>query len=323
MIRTIIYDPETRDLQHGGEELIQVWNENQRSTLWLDFEKHDKQQERDVLEKIFNINKLAVDDAQRDRHPPKLEFFKDYFFLLLKAFNAETDSINFGILHISFFVGSNFIITRHDGVSPSVNKNMELAKEAAINLDRGSEHFCYKVVRSVVDRYTPVILKLEKRLEDMEDLMLKKPDDTLLSELINYNSRLKKLRRIFNYQEAIFVDMTEYAKNKSSHKSMHEYQDIHEQMERLSSLSDLFQGLARDLIDGYISVTSHRLNQIMKALTIVAVIFLPLTFLAGIYGMNFEYMPELHYKLAYFIVIGVMVLIATGLIILFKKLKWL
>ncbi len=323
MIRTILFNPETQQQQIGGEELIQSWREDQNLILWLDFENHDKEQERSILLEHFSIHKLAINDAQRDRHPPKLEWFPNYYFLLVKAFNAQTDSINFGILHISFFVGNNFIVTRHDGVSPSVNKNWDLVTQKKLNPGKGTDHLCYKVVRTVVDRYTPIILKLEKRLEELEDLMLNKPDDTLLTELINYNSRLKKLRRIFSYQEVIFSELISHARNDARESTIHEFQDIHEQMERLSSLSDLFQGLARDLIDGYISVTSHRLNQIMKVLTIVAVIFLPLTFIAGIYGMNFDHMPELHYERGYYLVIGLMVFVAVGLIALFKKLKWL
>lgn len=322
MIRAILYEPDSGHVQSGEEELIHLWQENKTLLLWVDFEGHDKQQEREYLEKYFELNNLAIDDAQRERHPPKLEWFSNYYFLLIKAFNAQTDSINFGILHISFFVGENFIITRHDGISPSINKVRDLVLKEEIDNRKGASYICYRVVRTIVDRYTPVILNLETRLEELEDIMLQKPSDKLLSELIHYNSRLKKLRRIFSYQEGIFDQLS---RNGSSmvQSTRHEFQDIHEQMERLSSLSDLFQGLARDLIDGYISVTSHRLNQIMKVLTIVAVIFLPLTFIAGIYGMNFENMPELRLEHAYYVILGVMSGLAIAMILLFRKLKWL
>lgn len=322
MIRTILYDPDNDQVRSGEEELIHAWLENRTMFIWVDFENHDKTAERAILEKNFEINRLAVDDAQRDRHPPKLEWFDNYFFLLVKAFNAQTDSINFGILHISFFAGENFIITRHDGVSPSINKTWDLVHKKDIDMRKGAGYICYRVIRTIVDRYTPVILGLETRLEELEDIMLQNPSDKLLSELIHYNSRLKKLRRIFSYQEAVF-DQLSRTTSKILQSNRHEFQDIHEQMERLSSLSDLFQGLARDLIDGYISVTSHRLNQIMKVLTIVAVIFLPLTFIAGIYGMNFENMPELHLQNAYYIILGVMCGLAIAMVLLFRKLRWL
>jgi magnesium transporter len=103
----------------------------------------------------------------------------------------------------------------------------------------------------------------------------------------------------------------------------HSINDVYEHQERVSSLTQLYYELASDLIDGYISLASHRLNQIMKVLTIITAIFVPITFIAGIYGMNFEYMPELHSKSGYFIAIGVMATIVVTLMIIFKRNKWL
>jgi len=323
MIRTSIIDQKNGQITSGDLSLLNDWKNRSDCMIWMDFESEDKSKEREILEKEFNLDKLALDDAQRDRHPPKLEWFNNYYFLLIKAFNAETDSIDFGILHISFFIGKNFIITRHVGVSPSINRIWEQLQQGKIDASRGANHLCYKVVSTIIDRYTPIILNMEKRLDQLEELMLTKPNDELLTELINYNSRLKKLRRIFSYQATILSEMDNNKKIIEDDIARHEFQHVLEQMERLASLSDLFQELARDLIDGYISVTSHRLNKIMKVLTIVAVIFLPLTFLAGVYGMNFMHMPELAWKYAYFVVIGTMLFIAISLILLFKKLKWL
>ena len=103
----------------------------------------------------------------------------------------------------------------------------------------------------------------------------------------------------------------------------HEIHDIYEQQERAKSLTELYYELASDLADGYISVSSHHLNQIMKVLTVVMPIFVPLSFLAGIYGMNFEHMPELTWKYAYFVVISFMAILTTGLLILFRRIAWL
>jgi magnesium transporter len=103
----------------------------------------------------------------------------------------------------------------------------------------------------------------------------------------------------------------------------HEFNDLFEHTERLTSFTALYKELADDLMNGYISMSSHRLNQIMRVLTVVTVIFLPLTLLAGIYGMNFEYMPELNVKHAFFIMLGTMVAIVTGLLLLFRKMRWL
>jgi len=307
----------------GGEELLNDWQSGGEDFIWVDFDQEDKDRERAMMESVFQINSLAIDDAQRDRHPPKLEWFDNCFFLLLKGFTAETNSIDFSIVHISMFVGQNFLITRHAMVSPSIETVLDRVGRKEIDVSKGSAHLCYQIVRTVIDRYTPIILSLETRLDEMEEQMLEDPNDALLSELVSYNSQLKKLRRIFGYQQSTLAQLPGSNSLFIGKQSRHEFQDAFEQMERLASLSSLLQELTRDLIDGYISISSHRLNNIMKLLTIASVIFLPLTFIAGIYGMNFENMPELSTAHGYFVVIGVLVFIAGGLLFAFRKMRWI
>ena len=135
--------------------------------------------------------------------------------------------------------------------------------------------------------------------------------------------RLKKLRRIFHYHERIFYELKNRLFSGIAQDHVHEVNDVYEQQERVNSLASLYYELASDLIDGYISVASHRLNQIMKVLTVIMAIFVPLSFLAGIYGMNFENMPELQSRSGYFILLGVMATIAFVLLIIFRKIRWL
>jgi magnesium transporter len=184
-------------------------------------------------------------------------------------------------------------------------------------------HLMYKVVRTIINRYSPIVLNLERRLEQLEEQMLERASDDLLNELVVYNSRLRKLRRIFGYQQVLMMQLKGDGGEHLQQNYRHEFQDAYEQMERLASLSDMLQQLTVDLMNGYISVASHRLNNIMKTLTIASVIFLPLTFLAGIYGMNFEYMPELRSHTGYFMVIGAMFTIAVALLVVFRRKRWI
>ncbi|MGR9107137.1 MAG: magnesium/cobalt transporter CorA [Gammaproteobacteria bacterium] len=323
MIQTAYLSGSNGQVEFGDLELLERWSRESESFIWIDFDAEEKIHEREILERFFRFDKLVLDDAQRDRHPPKLEWFDDYFFLLLKAFNAATESIDFQILHISFFVGRRFLVTRHPAISPSIRWVWSRVGNGQIDFARGPAHLCYRVVRRIIERYQPIILNIETRLEETEEQMLDSPDDRLLGELISYNSRLKKLRRIFGYQQTILGELAEVESPLIDKAGQHEYRDAFEHMERLASLSNLFQELVVDMINGYISLTSHRLNQIIKVLTIVTVVFLPLTLIAGIYGMNFEYMPELSSKLGYFAVLTVMGGIVGLLLYIFRKLRWL
>ena len=323
MLRIALYDPRSGETVFGGRELLQRYRSDPDLRIWLDSTAEEKDEERRLFKDEFDLNDLAIDDCQRERHPPKLEWFDDYFFLLLKGFTADTRSIDYSIVHISFFVGQRFIVTRHALTSPSIDRIWGMLESGKESLQKGPVHVCYRVVRTIIDRYTPIIMNLEERLDDLEEEMYDDPSDRLLAELSNYNSRLKKLRRIFGYQETVMGNLKDSDTEIFMKENMHEFNDLHEQMERLSSLTGLMQELARDLMDGYITLSSHRLNKIMKVLTITAVIFLPLSLLAGIYGMNFEHMPELRIADAYYVVIGVMIGIAVGLLALFRYLKWL
>lgn len=302
---------------------MERWRNEPESMIWIDFDAEGKQRERAFLERHFRFDKLVLDDAQRDRHPPKLEWFDDYFFLLLKAFNAATDSIDYHILHIAFFVGQRYLVTRHPDTSPSIDWVWQQTGKGKIDLASGPSHLCYRIVRRIIDRYQPIILGIENRLDEMEELMLSSPDDELLGELITYNSRLKKLRRIFVYQQNILDELSVTDSELFDQSGQHEFRDAFEQMERLASLSSLFQELVVDMINGYISLTSHRLNQIIKVLTIVTVVFLPLTLIAGIYGMNFQNMPELSSQTGYFMVLTAMAAVVALLLYIFRKIHWL
>lgn len=323
MIRTLLFTPASGETQIGKENLLELWQADGEQLLWIDFDAEEKYRERDLLKQFFDLNDLALDDCQRDRHPPKLEFFNRYYFLLLKGFTAETDNIDFEVVHISQFVGKNFIITRHGIKSPSIDKIWSLMEQGGLDLRRGTVHISYKITRTIIDRYTPIILEMEKRLDAMEEDMLERPSDELLGELISYNTKLKKLRRIYGYQESIIRELSRTDSDLLDEKNVHELNDAHEHMERLASLCSLLQELTTDLIEGYISVSSHRLNKIMKVLTITTVIFLPLTLLAGIYGMNFQHMPELSSQNGYYIVLGIMLGITVSLLALFRLIKWL
>ncbi len=322
MIRALLIDHQSGSMVRGGIELYDQWARDTQ-TLWVDLENEPKASERELLSGKFGINKLAIDDAQRTRHPPKLEWFDDYFFLLLKGFSAETESIDFSVIHISFFCGANFLVTRHAEISPSINRVWEQLDTEENLADSHPGQLLYRVVRTIIDRYTPIILNLEARMETLEEEMLENPRDDLLSELVTYNSRLRKLRRIFGYQQGLMWQLKADDLPHLHGNYRHEFQDAFEQMERLASLTEMLQHLAGDLINGYISVASHRLNNIMKTLTIASVIFLPLTFLAGIYGMNFEHMPELQFSSAYYVVIGVMVTLALILLMVFRHKRWI
>ncbi len=323
MMRAIIINKKTSAYKLVEDQNLYTVPESDEDFIWLDSLAEDRQQERDILSQKFNISPLAINDAQRDRHPPKFESFREYKFLLIKAFDAKTKSIDFNILHISFFISKKFLITVHNGVSPSIDHVWEGILGNAQQNNSDPYAILYLILKKIIDRYTSVILSLESRLEEIEHQMVEKPSDELLGELIRYSTKSQYLYRIFNNQDIVIKEMLALDTNLKVNELTHKFQDVQEHMERLAGLTGLLNEVTKNLIDGYISVSGHRLNNIMKILTIVALIFMPVTFVAGIYGMNFEHMPELSYKYSYYVALAFMAILVIGLILLFKKIKWI
>jgi magnesium transporter len=323
MIRTLLYRPANGEMTTGGEELLAAWQQDGEAIVWADFADNDPEQERRVLGETFGLHPLAIQDAQRSRHQPKIEAFTDHAFILLKGLGADSDEFEFATIQLALFVGARFLVTRHSGPSPSIDRLRREQEQSNALISSGSDALALRLARISIDRYLHRLLTLEPRLEDIEREIVEHPGDQILAELMGFKTDLRKFRRVLHYHVGVFDELLNDPPRQIRPQLAHEIKDVHEHQERASGLATLYYEVASDLIEGYISLASHRLNNIMKILTIVTAIFVPLSFLAGIYGMNFEYMPELHSRSGYFILLGVMSAIATTLLVVFRKQRWL
>jgi magnesium transporter len=318
-----LYDTVSGHLEEGDRKLVEDWKQDANKLLWLDLYDEPDDIATQLLCGELGLHPLAVQDALRERHPPKVEAFENYTFLLFKGLSQVSETLDFTTLQLAQFVGKRLLVTRHSAESRSVNRLWEEIRQNASRMANGPAILALRLTRIMVEHYLQLILGLEPRLEELEEEILTQPRDEILGELSGYKTDLKKLRRVFVYHQQIFSTLKTHTIANFGEEVTHELNDVYEQQERAGSLTILYYELAADLIDSYISIASHHLNQIMKVLTIITAIFVPLSFLAGIYGMNFEHMPELHSSSGYFILLGVMLGIATLLLLVFRKKRWL
>ncbi len=307
--------------QTGGKELIQEWQSSPSAWIWVDLIDEPAEQESDLLINTFQLHELAVHEAQRHRHPPNFESNDHGIYLLLKPLTAESDTLDFNTLQLAMFSSNRFLITRHSKVSPYLEKLWKQTPESH-DEEETSLGIVEAMCRRVVQRYGQILLDLEQRLDEIEDQLFDDPSDRLMKELVGYNTGLRKMHRILNYYVRIFSQLHKQLAVTDNSKQ-NAFEDIYSLVERFNSMSEMYQNVITDLIDAYISLNGHRLNQIMKVLTVVTVIFVPLTLLVGIYGMNFEYMPELKSHYGYYILLSVMSTIAILLLYVFRRVKWL
>ena len=307
----------------GDETLLKQWNPEGGDRLWLDIEGDIPPTIRQELITL-GCHELAIEDIERFRQPPKVQEFDTSTFILFRGIIALDQRLVLTPQQIGFFVSDRYLVTIHRGQSLSIDRIWaETDKEPALQLPR---ELALKIMDYASERYLQKILEFEAHLGDLEDELLTSPSDRIMAELVGYRSELRKLRRIFNYHHRL---VTQILSDKPRHLGTSQEEDGHlwrallDRCERLSSLTNMYYEICGDLVEGYISISSHELNITMKILTIITAIFVPLSFLAGLYGMNFDNMPELHTRYGYFYALGAMAIIASALVFVFKRKKWL
>jgi len=313
-----------KSCKYGDQALIDVWQQNPTDKLWIDFNCHDRDEEARYLTKL-GCHPLAISDVHRDRHPPKIEEFDNFIFMLYRGIYETGTDLVFDHLQIGLFVGENILITTHDRESISINKLF--SEEGQKYLFKSSLTLGLRIFHYSCGIYLQQLFDFEEKLEALEDKFQEGGDDKMMQEIILYQSRLTKLKRTFNYHRNIGNELKILVFDEESSivhiSDQHTVTDVHERIERLLSLSQMHYDICSDLINGYLSVASHQLNATMRVLTVITAIFIPLGFLAGLYGMNFDYIPELKVAHGYFYLLGFMALIVVTLIVFFKKKRWL
>ncbi|WP_438863120.1 magnesium transporter CorA family protein [Neptunicella sp.] len=321
MIRTQLIE-QNGHITIGGEELIDKVQHTPGAKIWIDVELTDKESVRQFLSN-HDCHPLAIADALRDRHPPKIEFFDSHIFILYRGVLAIDNDLDIEHLQLAFFVSSDKLITVRHGHSKGVEKVWGTDNSLLID---SPLHVALKIMHTSAGIYLEQILQFENKLSDLEDAFLDHGNDQMMAELVAYRSRLVKLRRVFSYHCGISDSLhTEQGSQNSlvSDAHIHEIIDVKDRFDRLYTLVQMHYEICGDLLDGYLSISSHQLNVTMRVLTVITAIFVPLSFLAGLYGMNFEIMPELKWKYGYFILLGVMSVVAVGLLTFFKRRRWM
>lgn len=318
MIRTCLYTV-NQPTQFGEQELLQAWRES-GGFLWLDIQQ-SLDAESTALLASFGCHPLAIKDVARERHPPKFEVFNEHSFIIFRGIQSIEENLIVAPLQLSFFVGENYLITVHPGPSLSIDHHRQLPELS--ELLPAPKHLALSIMHYSCGRYLESLLAYDAELADIEEAMLQHGSDDLLKDLVRDRSQLRKMRRTFTYHSRMAEELVEFwdAENNDDELS-HRLRDLYDRCERLDTLSAQHYEICGDLVDGYFSLSAHQLNNTMRVLTVITAIFVPLSFLAGLYGMNFEYIPELHMHNGYFILLTVMGLLATAMVVVFKKKRW-
>lgn len=296
----------------------------QNILVWVDMEKPTLEEDQ-VLSDVFHFHPLTIEDCRGTRHHPKIEEFPDYLYFIIHGVRADTSSERFNTIELDGFIGRNFILTYHHETFRSINLVKQRVRTSPVPCQRGSAYLLYLVLDNIIDFYMPVMEDFDEAINELEDdiFSMKIKGNVVLENILLLKRNVLRLRRISSKQQEILLRMSRGEFALIEPHMIPFYRDIYDHLVRVSDLSEQYRDLLSGTLDAYLSVVSNRMNEIMKVLTIFSAIMLPLTFIAGVYGMNFDNMPELHSRYGYYTVVIIMLVVAVSMLIYFKRKGWI
>ena len=292
---------------------------------WINVNGLNNTSEIEKLGLHYGLHPLTLEDISNTTHRPKIDEFDDYLFIILKMLHFKNED---ELLYeqVSLVLGKDYVLTFQEADGDVFNELRERISSGKGRVRTlGSDYLMYSILDAVVDNYLTVIEAFGDKIEDIEDKVFEgNSDDNQTPTTIQSLKRevLKIRRSVYPLREVIsHLDKLEHPI--IDIKTHNFLRDLYDHIVQVNESIELYREMVWSLLDMYMTIISNKMNEVMKMLTIIATIFIPLTFIAGIYGMNFDNMPELHYKYSYFILLGVMLIIFIIMIIYFRKKKWL
>lgn len=285
--------------------------------FWVDFDRPTSE-EMDALEHVFHFHPLAIEDCIHKLQRPKLDYYDDHTFFVahsLYSANEEKEEIN-------FFVGFNYIVTFHHNESKETQEVWNRLIQTSEAHVWNQNLVLYHILDKVVDYYFPTLYELEDSLNNLENITHEQSMEKLLERLFEIRHSLLKLRQTVIPMRDLLYRILNSHRLDSLLERKEYFSDIHDHLLKLTEMIEANREITTDIRDSYLSINSHQTNKVTKVLTVITTIFMPLTLIAGIYGMNFEYMPELTWSFGYFLTLFIMLLIGFGMFAWFKWKGW-
>lgn len=320
-LNLIQYDEHTliKSQPKNAEEAVQLI-QNYDGISWLNIDGlHDLK----LIEKIcdyLGMHKLSKEDITSVDQRPKLEEYDEYLHLILRMISRENGEFE----QVSFVLKDRLLVSFQEQSGDTFSHvRKRLNDDKAFIRKKGADYLLYTLLDSIVDYYFVLLESFGEEITEIETELLGNPDKESLAKIYQSRKRMLELRRCIYPIREVCSKLERTGEPLITPELSVYLADLYDHTIRVVDGIEGYRDTVSSLVDLYMNSVSNHMNEIMKVLTIIATIFIPLTFIAGIYGMNFEYMPELRYRYAYFVVLGVMLLVALGMLYYFRRKKWL
>ena len=287
------------------------------ANLWLHFDT-PTEEELDFLKENFAIHHLTIEDIVNQNQRPKIEPFENYVYLAIHPLRREA-KWEIEPSELDLLLGRGWIVSVHYGPLPGLINNSQLHERIPAALGRGADFLLYTLVDLVVDSYFPVMDDVEDKIESLEDRLLLRAHPGDMNKLLSLKRSIVHIRRAVTPQREVLNQLTRHDFPFVRPENLVYFRDVYDHLIRIAEELDSLRDILSSVLEIHLASTSNQLNATMKRLTAYGTIFVMITAIAGIYGMNFKFMPELEWRYGYFVVLGVMAAISLGLYFYFKK----
>lgn len=328
-MEVFVYRKGSDEIEEGfAKEDLPALLADESNVVWVDLQgetPEQEQQAKDILLNIFHFHYLTVEDCLETRNQPKVEAFPDYFYFIVHGVKNETNSVNFVTKELDGYLGKNYVVTYHVERFRSIKKVKAQIRANSYACQRGAAYVLHQILDQLVDLYMPVVDDFDNTINALEDRVfrMKKSNNLILEEIMDLRRSVARLKRISSRQLDVLYRLSNGEFPQIPKNILPFYRDVYDHLLRISDLSESYRDLVSGLFDIHFSVTANKTNDVMKLLAIFSAIMLPLSLIAGIYGMNFENMPELKTRHGYFLTLGFMFLVALGLLFYFWRKGWI
>lgn len=292
------------------------------SQLWVDLCK-PTDQESYVLTHDFKFHPLAIEDVISEKPRTKIDVYDNYIFLVFQVVDYIGRQEGLKIGEVDLFLSQNSLVTVHYDEHRIFDYLYHRAERDERVLARGADFLFHAVVDTIVDNYNATLDILEYEVDQIEDDVLGEPDKDTVKSIFTLRRDIVHLKRIVLPQMEVLAQLSREHFKQISKKAAVYFSDIHDHLIRINDIADFHREIINSSLEVYYSSVSTKTNEIIKVLTIFTVFFIPPTFMVGLWGMNFDFMPELNWKYGYFLALGLMLMVVAGLVIYFRRKRWI
>ncbi|MFH1038718.1 MAG: magnesium/cobalt transporter CorA [PVC group bacterium] len=325
MITIFLYDQKTDQIREDVDrEEIQSVLEDPDKLLWLDME-DPALEDYDILRDQFRFHPLLIRDCINPQYIPKCDEMDDYIFLVLHSvyyYREKEEEEALSIREIDFFVGKNFLVTVHNGHIKAATVNRDLCRKSCKIMAEGSGRLLYHILDTMADNYIAIINKVTDRMDSLEDAIIASIRPEMLTGILEMKRNIMTMRKVLLPQSELIYQFCHGKFSYVRGEQIMYFKDIYDHMVRITSMVENLREMGQSLLEAYHSTISFKLNDVMKVLTVIATIMMPMTLISGIGGMNVLFPFALRESLTgFWILVAFMLAAAVGLLIWFKKIR--